>query len=73
MRRPISLFAVCAMVPAMAGPLRAEPELSVRLCGGSARIAVPTGGPSLPGGSATVCCAKGCRSEEKRGRLDRSQ
>jgi len=71
------LLAAAALVPAMTGPVpsgrQADPEgaFVVALCnGGSMAIAFGRGGP--PPGTAP-CCAKGCRSGERRKRFDPKQ
>lgn len=74
MRRALSLFASLAMLPAMIGPLEAEARsLVAPLCGGGT-MAIPVGPSQGPPGPAQgPCCAKGCHSDSKRKRLDRSQ
>jgi hypothetical protein len=64
---PLALsFSVLALVPAAVDPsllLRGE-TLTVTLCGGGT-ASIPLDNP-LPGSNNAVCCAKGCRSSEKR-------
>lgn len=74
MTRLLALFGALAMVPAMVGPLEAEARaVAAPLCGGGAvSIPVPSR-DSPPGPAQGPCCAKGCHSEAKRKRLDRSQ
>ncbi len=72
------LFAAAALVPAMAVPWEGTPKLSaagafvVALCsGGSMVLPLGSGAPAPDG--APCCCAKGCRSGDKRKRIDREQ
>lgn len=70
-RRPLALFGALALVPAMVGPLQVEARSVVAMtCGGGA-VSVPV--PPPPGPPQGPCCAKGCHSDSKRKRLDRSQ
>jgi hypothetical protein len=70
-RRLIALFGALALVPAMVGPLQAEArELVAMTCDGGA-VSVPVPAPLGP--PQGPCCAKGCHSDSKRKRLDRSQ
>lgn len=70
-RRPLALFGALALVPAMVGPLQAEARDFVAMtCDGGA-VSVPV--PAPPGPPQGPCCAKGCHSDSKRKRLDRSQ
>lgn len=74
-RRLIALFGALALVPAMVGPLQAEArELVAMTCDGgvvSVPVPAPPGEPKGP--PQGPCCAKGCHSDSKRKRLDRSQ
>ncbi|GLK45573.1 MULTISPECIES: hypothetical protein [Novosphingobium] len=70
-RRLIALFGTLALVPAMVGPLQVEArEFVAMTCNGGA-VSVPV--PAPPGPPQGPCCAKGCHSDSKRKRLDRSQ
>lgn len=74
MRRAPALFAALALVPAMVGPLEAQARtLAVPLCGGAAMsVPVPLR-DAPPGPPQGPCCAKGCHSDNKRKRVDRTQ
>jgi hypothetical protein len=65
-----SFVALMALVPAMVGPLPLEQgseALLLAICGGGTiEIAVDRDEGSLPMPAMTPCCAKGCRSSEKR-------
>lgn len=72
------LFAAAALLPAMTAPSEGTPQLSaagaliVALCnGGSAMVPIGNGPP--PASTAPCCCAKGCRAEARRKRIDREQ
>ena len=69
-------FAMVAMLPALANapvPRAGETgQIVLSLCQGG-HLAIDTGkGVPLPQG-VSPCCAKGCRSEKRRGKLDRTQ
>lgn len=75
MSRPSLLFAAAALLPAMTAPAEGTPlaaagALIVALCNGGS-MSVPAGGGSQPGSA--CCCAKGCRTETRRKRIDREQ
>ncbi|WP_159980981.1 MULTISPECIES: hypothetical protein [unclassified Novosphingobium] len=74
MRRILALFGALALLPAMVGPLEAEARsLALPLCGGTA-LAIPMPARDAPPGPPRgPCCAKGCYTDGKRKRLDRSQ
>lgn len=65
-----SLAALLAMIPAMVGPLPLEQgsrALLVAICGGgTVEIALDQDQGSAPMPATTPCCAKGCRSSDKR-------
>ena len=72
----VEAFAMIAMLPAIANapvPHANEAgQILLALCQGG-QLAIDTGkGAPLPQG-VSPCCAKGCRSEKRRGKLDRSQ
>jgi hypothetical protein len=76
MTPPGLLFAAAALVPAMFAPSEGSPQLSlagtlaVALCnGGSMVLPLGSGAPAIE----PCCCAKGCRSEDKRRRIDRKK
>lgn len=81
MRPTLALFGALALLPAMIGPLRAEARMLVApICagigggGGSGTTAIPLPARDAPPGPPQgPCCAKGCHSDGKRKRLDRSQ
>ncbi len=72
-----SLAALAALLPAMVGPLpveQASNSLLLALCGGGQiEIALEDGGESAPPLATTPCCAKGCRSKDKRRGIDPRQ
>lgn len=77
MTPPALLFAAAALVPAMTAPSEGAPQLSaagaliVALCnGGSMMLPVS---PVSPQPAEPCCCAKGCRTGEKRRQVDRKQ
>lgn len=67
------LFATIAMIPAMVGTIEStHHSLSLALCnGGSLTIEIP-GQNAPPPGTQPCCVNKGCRSDEKRKRIDRA-
>jgi hypothetical protein len=76
MTPPTLLFAAAALLPAMTVPAEGTPPLSVAgalvvaLCnGGSMVLPLGSGAPAAQ----PCCCAKGCRGEAKRRRIDRKQ
>jgi len=76
MTPPAALFAAAALIPAMTAPAEGTPQLSrlgalaVALCGGGTMVLpLGSGAPAAQ----PCCCAKGCRSEAKRRRIDRKQ
>lgn len=77
MKATLALFGALALLPAMLGPLEAEARtLTAPLCGGGGggAMAIPIPARDAPPGPAQgPCCAKGCHSDSKRKRLDRSQ
>jgi len=77
-RRALALFGALALLPAMTGPLEAEARAFMApVCGGGAMpIPLTASGPGrdAPAGPQQgPCCAKGCHSDTRRKRLDRSQ
>ena len=70
------LFAATALLPAMTAPSEGAPHVStaaavvVALCNGGT-MSLPLGNGSPPG--TAPCCAKGCRSGDKRRRIDPKQ
>ena len=77
MNPPALVFAAIALVPAMSAPPEGAPQSSgasalvVALCNGGS-IALPLGNGTPPV-TAPCCCATGCRSSDKRKRIDRKQ
>ncbi|MFC0203573.1 hypothetical protein [Novosphingobium soli] len=74
MTRLLALFGTLALLPAMVGPLEAQARtLAAPLCGGGTALVplVPRDAP--PGPPQGPCCAKGCHSDNKRKRVDRTQ
>ena len=76
MKRFTSFLGAFALLPAMLGPLPATAHAGpagvvVSLCGGGSLV-IPVGG-SGPGQATPPCCAKGCRSDDKRRRFDPKQ
>lgn len=72
-----SLTALAALLPAIVGPLpveQARNSLLLALCGGG-QVEIALGGEegSVPPLATTPCCAKGCRSSEKRRGIDPRQ
>lgn len=63
------MVALAALVPAAANPsLLVRPEvLTLSMCGGGT-VTVPLDGPLIPGSNGTVCCAKGCHTDDRRKR-----
>jgi hypothetical protein len=65
-----ALAALVALVPAMIGPLPLEQgseALLLAICGGGTiEIAIDGDEGTLPMPATTPCCAKGCRSSDKR-------
>ena len=69
-----AFFSAVALLPAMAGPLPTlvrDGAIIVELCNGGT-VAIPLGNNGPPSGD-VPCCAKGCRSGEKRKRFDSRQ
>jgi hypothetical protein len=70
----VSIPALMALLPAMVGPLPMEQgsaALVLALCGGGeVTISLDGEGETVPLQATTPCCAKGCRSREKRKLLD---
>jgi len=70
------LFAAAALIPAMTAPSEGIASVSpvsaliVALCGGGSMVLPLGSGAPAP---QPCCCAKGCRSEAKRKRIDRKQ
>tara|TARA_A100001391_G_scaffold1033_8_gene1518 strand:+ start:3922 stop:4152 length:231 start_codon:yes stop_codon:yes gene_type:complete len=69
-------FAMIAMLPALANApvprAGSDGQIVLSLCQGG-QLTIDTGeGAPLPQGT-SPCCAKGCRSDKRRGKLDRSQ
>lgn len=74
MKPTLALFGALALMPAMIGPLEAEARsLAAPLCAGSAMILQLPVRDAPPGPPQGPCCAKGCHSDSKRKRLDRTQ
>lgn len=74
MKSSLALFGTLALLPAMVGPLEAEARtLLAPLCGGSAMMLQIPQRDAPPGPPQGPCCAKGCHSDSKRKRLDRTQ
>jgi hypothetical protein len=74
MHRTLALFGTLALLPAMLGPLKVEARVFVALsCGGGAKAIPILPDHQPPGPPQGPCCAKGCHSDRKRKRLDRSQ
>ncbi len=70
-----TIAALVALVPAMIGPLpleRGSEALMIAICGGTeVQLALGREGGSTPMPATTPCCAKGCRSSDKRRDADR--
>ncbi|HUD29950.1 MAG TPA: hypothetical protein VMQ93_13840 [Novosphingobium sp.] len=75
MNPSLALFGALALLPAMVGPLEAEARtLAAPLCGDAGTMMVPIPVRDAPPGPPQgPCCAKGCHSDSKRKRLDRTQ
>lgn len=75
---PGELLALVALVPAMTGPPgteaggRTDDTAYVELCGGG-MLAIPRDGTPSRAPATAPCCAKGCRSRDRRKLLDRKQ
>ena len=65
-----SFPALVALIPAMVGPLPLEQgstAIMLAICGGgSVEVALDTGEDPAPMPATTPCCAKGCRTADKR-------
>ena len=78
MSAPSLLFAAAAMIPAMTAPAEgvlhaaADGPLVVGLCNGGS-VAIPFANGTPPPATAPCCAAKGCRTGDKRRRIDRKQ
>jgi len=68
------VFATIAMIPAMVGTIEsAEHKLTLVLCNGGT-LTIEIAGQQAPAPGTQPCCvSKGCRSGEKRKRIDRVQ
>jgi hypothetical protein len=73
----VQIIGIAALVPAMAGPIsppdaRAPARLMLALCQ-SGSLAIPMEQGDRPAMPATICCAKGCHRDKKRGCVDPEQ
>lgn len=70
MIQPLIPLVLLALLPAMVGPLpQAGAKLKMPLCnGGTMELPLPAPAPGTQ-----PCCAKGCRSSDRRSRIDRAQ
>lgn len=67
MNAPIKIMAMSMLLPAALNPslLASARGITLSLCGGGS-VTIPSGQPEIPGTNGGACCAKGCRSSDRR-------